>query len=169
MPIVASDIKFALSGGAINTDPDSSLGGIISNTFIVTAQLHNLFDLVTSSESQTGDIEYRCIYILNSHATLDLFNSAVYIQFQTPSPDTSGRIGLGTSAINGTEQTIANENTTPSGITWESQTGTTNSLSIGDLPPGGHKALWLERTVVPGAAAYNSDMLSIQVVGDTAA
>ena len=169
MPIVADDIKFALSGGAINTDPDSSLGGIISSTLIVTSQLHNLFDLVTSSESQTGDTEYRCLYIKNSHGTLDLFNAAVYIQFQTPSPDTSAKLALGSSIINGVEPTIANENTSPVGLTWESQTGTSNALAIGDIPAGGHKAVWLERTVNPGSAAYNSDMVSLQVVGDTAA
>ena len=45
-------------------------------------------------------------------------NSVIWIASNTPSADTTIEIALGSSAINGTEQTIANENTAPTGVTF---------------------------------------------------
>jgi len=168
MPIVSSDIQFRLSGGASNTDPNASLGGAKSSTEVVDAQLHNLFDIVSSAESQAGDVEYRCIYIHNNHQTLTLQNARVYIQSNTPSEDTDIAIGLGTSAVNGTEQTIADEDQAPTGVSFQNAVGAGNALALGDIPPGQHRALWIRRTVNPGAAAYNGDNCVITVDGDTA-
>ena len=65
------------------------------------------------------DTEYRCFYVHNAmHATLTMQNSVIWIQSNTTSADTSIEIALGSSAVNGTEQTIANENTAPTGVTF---------------------------------------------------
>lgn len=169
MPITSTDLKFHLSGGAANSDPNAALGGAISTTQIVDATVANLFDNVSSAESAAGDTEYRCFYVKNTHATLTLQAAKVYIQTNTPSADTSAEIGLGTSAVNGTEQTVANESTAPSGVTFSSAAGSGNALSIGNIPAGQHKAIWLKRIVNAAAAAYNSDSVIIRVEGDTAA
>ena len=45
-----------LSGGAANTNPLASLGGIMSTS---TAAGSNIFDDVTGDEGAAGDVEYR--------------------------------------------------------------------------------------------------------------
>ena len=45
-------------------------------------------------------------------------NSVIWIASNTPSADTTIEIALGSSAVNGTEQTIANESTAPTGVTF---------------------------------------------------
>lgn len=168
MPIVAADIDFRLSGGAGNASPNASLGGVKSSTEIVDATLHNLFDVVSSAEASAGDVEYRCFYVHNAHGTLTLQNAVVYISSNTPSPDTTADIGVGTAAVNGTEQTVADESTAPTGVTFSSAAGIGNALALGDIPAGQHRAVWVRRTVTAAAAAAN-DTLTINVSGDTAA
>jgi hypothetical protein len=73
---------------------------------------------VSSQESNDWDTEYRCIYVVNTHASLTLQNAKVWISSNTPSSSTEIQIGLGSSAINGTEQTPGSESTTPSGVTF---------------------------------------------------
>jgi hypothetical protein len=165
MPIVSSDIKYRLSGGASNSDPLLSLGGAKSS---VDAPL-NLFDDVSSAEALAGDVEYRCFYIHNNHGTLTLQNAFVWIQSNTPSNDTDVAIGLGTSALNGTEQTIANENTAPSGVSFSAPTTKGAGIGLGSIPAGQHRAVWVRRNVNSNAQAYNNDTGTLRVEGDTAA
>ncbi len=164
MPIVASDIKFRLSGGSSNPDPNASLGGAKSSNDAG----NNLFDDVGSAESVPGDVEYRCIYVHNAHASLALQNAVVWIQANTSSGDTQVAIGLGSSAINGTEQTVADENTAPTGVTFSEPVNQGAGLAIGNLPSGQHKAVWVRRTINAAAAASN-DTYTLRVGGDTAA
>ncbi len=168
MPITSTDIKFRLSGGGSNTAPNASLGGAKSSTEIGTG-LHNLFDQVGSAETTSGDTEYRCFYVHNAHATLSLDNAVVYIQSNTPSGDTSVEIAVGSAAVNGTEQTVANESTAPTGVTFSSAANLGAALALGNIPAGQHRAVWVKRIVNAGAAAYNDDQVTLRVQGDTAA
>ena len=169
MPIVSTDIKFYLSGGAANADPDASLGDAISATEIVSATLHNLFDIVNSSEANDGDTEYRCFYVKNTHATLTLQNAVVFVQTESPSADTDEEIGLGTSAINGVEKTVADEQTAPDGETFSQANLEGAALAIGNLAPGDTKAIWFKRVISAAAAAVNNASSVLRVKGDTAA
>lgn len=162
MPIVSSDIKYRLSGGAANSDPNASLGGIISANDAGST----IFDNVSSAEASAGDVEYRCVYVRNNHGTLTAQATKIWIQAQTPSADTDVAIGLGTSAIGGTEQTVANENTAPSGVTFSAPANEGAALTIGDLAPGQTKAVWIRRTVNAAAAAAN-DSFTLRVKCDT--
>lgn len=168
MPIVASDIVFRLSGGSGNSDPNAALGGAKSSV-AVGSGVDNLFDQVSGAESAAGDTEYRCFYIHNAHATLDMQVSVVWIQSNTPSAWSTVRIALGTSAVNGTEQTITNESTAPSGVSWSTAENEGAALSIGTIPAGQHKAIWVERAITAGASAYSDDQCMIRVKCDTAA
>lgn len=161
MAIVSSDIKYRLSGGSSNTDPAASLGGVKSST-----DASNYFDDVSSAEASSGDTEYRCIYVHNNHGTLTLQGAKIWIQTQTPSADTDVAIGLGSSAVNGTEQTVANESTAPTSVTFSQPSSFAGGLSIGDIPAGQHKAVWVRRTVNAAAAAA-SDSFTLRVQGDT--
>jgi len=162
MPIISTDIKYRLSGGASNTDPAAALGGAKSSN----AAGSTIFDDVSSAEASAGDTEYRCVYVHNNHGTLTLQGAKVWIQTQTPSGDTSVDIGLGTSAVNATEQTVANENTAPSGVSFSAPSSFAGGLSIGDIPAGQHKAVWIRRTINAAAAAA-SDSFALRVQGDT--
>ena len=165
MPIVSSDIKYRLSGGSSNTDANASLGGAMSSTDVPAGG----FDTVSSAEALAGDTEYRCFYVLNNHGTLTLQSAKVWIQANTPGGDTDIEIGLGTTAVGtGNEQTVANESTAPSGVTFSSAANEGAALSIGDIPAGHRKAVWVKRTVNAAAAAAN-ETFTLRAKGDTAA
>jgi hypothetical protein len=162
MPIVSSDIKQRLSGGAANSSANASLGGAKSSNDAPSA----LFDNVSSGEAIAGSTEYRCVYVHNAHATLTLTAAKVWVLANTPSADTTVDIGLGSSAVNGTEQTVANETTAPTGVSFSAAGTEGAALAIGDIPPGQHKAVWIRRTVNTNTTAVN-DTFSLRVKGDT--
>ncbi len=165
MAILSTDIQYRLSGGASNSDPNASLGGAISSTAAGT----NIFDNVSSAEASAGDTEYRCLYIRNGHATLTMQSAKVWIQSNTPSADTAVAIAIAGEGINGTAETIANENTAPSGESFVTAVDEANAISIGNIPPGQHIAIWVRRVVNASAAAYNNDGFTLRTKCDTAA
>lgn len=164
MPIASADIKYRLSGGAANADPLVSLGGAKSSVDAGS----NLLDPVSSSEALAGDIEYRCYYIHNAHATLTLENAVAWISANTPSADTTIDIGVGTSAVNGTEQTVANENTAPAGVTFLAAATEGAAVALGNIPPSQHRAVWIRRTINAATAATN-DTATLVAKGETQA
>jgi hypothetical protein len=167
MPIVASDIVLRLSGGSGNTDPNAALGGAKSSTAFVTATLSNLFDVVSGAESTSGDTEYRCVYVHNGHGSLTLQNAVVWIDTNTPSASTTFEIALAGEGVNATAETVANENTAPVGETFSAPATKGTGLSLGDIPPGQHYAIWIKR-IVSASAVYSAlDNAILKVEGET--
>jgi hypothetical protein len=163
MPITAAEIQYRLSGGAANANANASLGGAKSSTAVPL----NFFDDVTSAESAAGDIEYRCFYVHNNNGTLTLQNPVIWIQANTTGNRVA--IGIGSSAVNGTEQTVANEGTAPTGGVAFSQPANKGAgLALGNIPPGQHRAVWIRRTIAAASPASN-DTYTLRVEGDTAA
>lgn len=162
MPIVSSELKYRLSGGAANSDPNASLGGVISANDAPAS----LFDNVSSAEALTGDVEYRCFYLRNTNGTLTALGLRVWIQANTPAADTQVAIGLGTAAISAAEQTVANENIAPVGVTFSEPANEGAGLLVGDLAPNAFKSVWVRRTINPGAAGAN-DSFSLRQKCDT--
>ncbi len=162
MPIASSDIQYRLSGGAANSNPAASLGGAKSST----AAGATIFDDVSAAESAAGDTEYRCIYVHNNHGSLTLQNAVIWIQTNTPSGDTTVAIALGGEGLNGTAETVANENTAPAGESFSSPASKGAGLSLGNIPAGQHYPVWVRRTVNAGAAAA-ADSFTLRVEGDT--
>ena len=170
MPIASSDIKFRLSGGASNSDVNASLGGAKSSTEVTTNVVDNLFDSVSGTESAAGDIEYRCIYFHNGHGSLTAQNSKVYLTSNTTSANDTLDLAAGTAAINATEQTVADETTAPTGVSWVTNaTSYASGVSLGNIPSGQHKAIWIRRTVDAGAAAADANAATLEIGVDTAA
>lgn len=168
MPIVGSDIQYRLSGGAGNTDPNASLGGAKSSTQVTDNVLNNLWDDVSGDEGSPGDTEYRCEYVHNAHGSLTLLSPVVWISSNTTSTDDEVDIGVGTAAVNGTEQTVANESTAPSGVTFSHPTTKGAGLALGNLPAGQHKAVWIRRVVGASAAAKDANAYNVTAEGDSA-
>jgi hypothetical protein len=168
MPIVAADIDFRLSGGSSNSNVNASLGGVKSSVELVDNTDNNLFDDVTGDEHTAGRVEYRCLYVHNSHGSLELSSAVLWIQSDTTGADSDLSIAVGTAAVNGTEQTVGNETTAPSGVTWsDAATSRATGLALGNIPAGQHKAFWLRRTITAGSTPQAADTCSFQVGGDT--
>lgn len=162
MPILNSEIQYRLSGGASNNNPNASLGGEKSSTLVG----DTLFDNVPSSEAAVGSVEYRCIYVHNANSTLTLIDPKVWLVANTPSPTTSVSIGIGTSVQGGVEQSVADETTAPVGVTFSEPSSFATGISLGDIPAGGHRAVWERRTVNAGTVAI-VDEYTLGVQGDS--
>lgn len=161
MSLISTDLKYRLSGGAANAAPITSLGGVKSSVDMPTG----IFDDLTSAQAAAGLTEYRCIYVHNAHGTLAALIAKIWLLTNT----TASRIaiGVGTSAINATEQTTASETAAPVGVTFSTAPiNLATGLDLGEIPAGQHKAVWLRRTVAPGAT-LTTDTFSLRVQCDT--
>lgn len=173
MAIVASDIqkRFSVAAAAGDTTAGTaatSLGDQVSTTQITDATLNNLFDDVSGAESAAGDVEYRCIFFLNNHATLTLESATVAIQSETAG---GANIAIATDniavsakgAATAQADVVANEQTAPTNV---SAFGA-GPLSLGNIGPGQVKGVWVRRTVPAAAGALNPDGVVLRVTGDT--
>lgn len=167
MPIVNTDLKIRLSGGASNSDPNASLGGAKSSTEVTDNSTHNIFDLASGTETNAGDTEYRCVYLHNGHGSLTAKNVRIYVSSNTTSTTTEMDIGLGSSAINGTEQTIADEQTAPTSVTFSHPTDYASGLASADIPAGQHRSVWFKRIINAGTSALNDDSVTLKYDCDT--
>lgn len=133
-----------------------NIGGAIGSA-LTSNVLNNLFDDVSSTESIAGDTEYRCFYIKNTGSV-----SATNVTARVTSQPTHSTLalGLGSSGKNGTEQTVANEDTAPSAVTFSS-----DWINIGTLAAGDYYPVWVRRTVGAGAGISISDSATITIGG----
>ncbi|HPS70504.1 MAG TPA: hypothetical protein PLO19_07170, partial [Candidatus Cryosericum sp.] len=151
MAIATTDLIWRLSGGASNTDPAAALGGAMSTAgggvITKTKTFNSIFDDVTGAEAAAGDIEYRCIYIHNEHATLTLSSAKVWIEANTTNTEID--IGLDLAGKDGTADTIADESTAPDpAVTFAHNcTAYASGLALGNLAAGEGYAIWIRRTI----------------------
>jgi hypothetical protein len=165
MPLITGDFVTRLSGGAANASGNASLGGIKSSN-AASSTVDQLFDQTSSAEALAGDVEYRCVYLHNANATSGMLTTLVWISANTPSTTTTLAIGVGTAAVNVTEQTVADESTAPAGVTFTEPATQGAGLALGDIPAGQHKAIWLRRTINAATAATASDTWSLGYAAD---
>lgn len=166
MSIITADFVTRLSGGASNAVGNASLGGAKSSTAASTS-VDGLFDAVTAAQAAAGLVEYRCIYLHNANASDTMTAARVWISANTPLAGTDLAIGVGTAAVNATEQTIANEATAPSGVSFSSPSTAGTGLALGDIPATQHKAIWLRRTVTAGSGASANDTFTLGFDAET--
>lgn len=182
MPIAASDIKFKLSlktgvGGNDSTQPDvnESLGKYISTTEITDNTLNNLFDDVSGDENAASDVEYRCIFVHNAHATLTWTTVVVWLSAEV-SGGTSIAIAIDDEVDSPIDQAaaqadlVANESTAPgAGVGAFSAPVTKGTgLALGDIANGYCRAIWIKRSAAD-TVALDADGVTIRCEGDTAA
>lgn len=165
MPLISGDFVTRLSGGSSNSDGNASLGGVKSSTAASTS-IDGLFDQTSSAEALAGDTEYRCVYLHNGNGSSEMLSAVVWISANTPSGGTALAIGVGTAAVNGTEQTVANESTAPAGVTFSEPASQGAGLALGNIPAGQHKAIWLRRTVNASTAATANDTFTLGYAAD---
>lgn len=167
MAIITGNFETRLSGGAANSDGNAALGGAKSANSM-SSSVDALFDYTSAAEAVSGDVEYRCVYLHNANAVDTMLAATVWIAAQTPLAGSVLAIGLGTAAINATEQVIANESTAPSGVTFSEPSAFASGLTIGDIPAGQHKAIWLRRTIIAGSGSSPNDTWSLGYQCETA-
>lgn len=179
MAIVSGDIlykfayKTAAPGNANASDGDGSLGGWISTTELTTGATHDLFDVVTGDDNAGLDVEYRCVFIHNNHATLSLQNAVVWLSAEVAGGAVAA-IGIDPTAASALGATpaqavsIADEDTAPAGVAFTAPTSKATGLSLGTLAAGEVRAIWVRRTAAD-TVAVTGDGATIRVEGDTAA
>lgn len=161
---VDTDVEMRLSGGTGNAAIAASLGGAFGNA-ITDNVTNNLFDNVANSEITAGAlVEYRCFYWgLKSTSPGPMTGVVLWISANTPATDTTVDIGVEPGAVNATAQTVANETTAPTSVTFTAPSTSGTGLALGDFTAGQKKAVWVRRTVNQNAAAASdSFVLSYQ-------
>ena len=171
MPITQGDIKYYLSGGAGNTNPALSLGGVRSTTQLVDNTGANLFPNAPGAETLAGSNSYLCLLVRNEHGTITFQNCRFYITQNTPSDEDEIDIAIGSVAKNTTEITIANINTAPAaGITFSHPMTYATGLVVPDLAPNDFFPLWFYRKINANLVdPVNINSFKFNVDGDTSA
>lgn len=162
--MIPADITKRYSGGAANSDPTLSLGGVLSSVEIPGGQ-GNLFANIGTAERGSGSVKYRCFYFVNEHPTETLANAVVYIASQTPSPGTDIALGLDPAGVGGGAASIPDEDTAPAGVAFSAPSTAGAGLSVGNLAPGASIAVWLRRTTNAGTAPLAADPFTITITG----
>jgi len=144
----------------------NSLGGARLTTKVLTGIKHNLIQRVTYSESIASVDKYYCVYIRNDNATKPILNTTAFIEIPSPKQSDHFKIGKGTAAVNGTEQTIANINTAPTGVTFFDADVFNNGIFIGKLNALEHKAIWIWQHVDVNREEMTNNKVRISVFGD---
>ena len=125
-------------------------GGAINTSVKVANNIRgNFFAGVSRADAILGSDHYGCWYVRNDHATETLTNVVVFIDVNTPHEDDIIMIGKGTSAINGTEQTIADIYTPPNSVTWSEAPTYNQGVLLGTLKPGESQAFWIWDKIDP--------------------
>ena len=182
MPIISSDIKIRLSvksGSAGNSlaqaDVNASLGKYISTTDITTAVANNLFDNVTGAENAASAVEYRCIFVYNSHGSITLENAGIYISSQVAggsvlaiAVDNVAASAIGGSSAQAFEATDSTTSPGGSAGSFSSPSSSGAALALGSIPAGFCKAVWVRRTAA-NTGAVDADGGTLVVLGDTSA
>jgi len=162
-----------------NSDIMLSLGGYSSTTLLVNAAIHNLFDVVSTSERVSGDIEYRCFVMKNTNWTYTFKNIKIWILADTryDKDDVSFAIEIPTGdPILGICQSVATEGTSPivnsgnvsdwSDAVTEQDGLTLNINSHGyDLGPNEIIYIWVRRNIILGANTRNNQHVIFRMKG----
>jgi len=169
MAIASSDIKIRISGGASVTDPNLALGGAMSTVaggVITTDVLNNDMDDITSSEASAGITIYHGYFYENAHGSLTYIAPKFYIASQTSSGDTSVEVAIADEAKNLAIETVANEETAPSGPAFSTPANFAAGIATGDLDASDNRGIWVKYIVGSSAAAV-LDSYTLGIQGDT--
>lgn len=179
MPIVSGDLlrKYSVkTGSAGNSTAGTmagSLGKYISTTQITSGVANNLFPDVTGSENAASNIDYKCEFLHNSHASLSLTTTVAWISAEVAGGataaigvDPTAASAIGSASAQAVE--VADKDTAPAGVTFSSPTTKAAGVAMGDIAAGFCRALWWRRSAA-NTAALSGDGATVRMEGDTAA
>jgi hypothetical protein len=164
--IADGDIDFKVAGASTGTSPvaavSPSIGNRVSST-VMPSSVHGLFDLVTATENDVNQTDYRVVYFHNKHATLTAQNVKIWLQGTPGDPAGGAVVGLAvdtTAASNYTgtnaAQAVTGADTGASAaasLTYVTDADTEGeAINLGNVGPGQVKAFWVRRAVADAAA-----------------
>lgn len=122
------------------------------------------FDDVESAEQAAGDTEYRAVFLENA-GSLEITNLTVWLG------DCDATVQIAAEAVDGDGkiQTVADEDTAPTGLSWNAGTDKGSGLVIGSLAAGARVGLWIEREIAMGAAAGPQFQVELECEFDVSA
>lgn len=179
MAITSTDIvlRYSVVTGAAGDSTAGtaagSLGKYASTTAVATGA-NGLFDDISGAENAASTVDYRCIFVLNNHATLTMQNAVVYLSAEVAggasvalAVDNIAASAKGSASAQAAQ--IANETTAPTGVgAFSSPTTVATGLALGNITPGQVRGVWVRRTAA-NSAALDADGVTIGVGCDTAA
>lgn len=180
MAITSAELVWKGSGGSSPgnstavADPNNWLGTYMSSTTWAGGSLHDLFDIVTGDENAASDVEYRCVFVHNTNGSLTLQSPKLWFSAVTSGGADLAVALAGQGVVSATQagtpqaDTIANENTAPSGETFSAPTSKGAGISVPNIPSGSCIGIWVRRTAT-NSSAQNSDGGTVRIEGDTAA
>lgn len=179
MPIASSDIIYRLStkSGAAGDSTAAviadALGKYAATTAVSGTAQNNLFENVTGDENAASTVFYKCVFVLNNHATLTLTSAVLWLSAETAlggslalGADTTAASAKGSASAQALS--IANRTTAPAGVTFSAPTTKGAAIALGNIGPGQVKAFWVRFTTA-NSAAINADGGTWRVEGDTSA
>ncbi len=140
------------------SDSSGSLGGNISDILIPTQQLNNIFDDVTGDENAAKTTEYRCIFVQNNHKTITWERVKIWV-YSKAEGGTLVDIAVGDSKV------IKDKYTSPDEV-FSHPTLKVNALSLGNIPPGESRPVWIRRSA-QDSKALNNDDFTLVYEGDS--
>jgi hypothetical protein len=148
-----------------------SIGGVKSSSQLSAVSLHNLFDRVTGDEALNGVTRYRCLYFVNVDSDAEGFLDPVSLYFSAlPTNGDLITMGLSAQGKNANATVIANENTTPAGVSFSapiSRTASTLILPEGPYLQNDYIGVWFAQEIPPEQITSVSNTIMWVVVGDT--
>ena len=172
--VVAGDIDLVLSGGVSNTDPAASLGGAKSTqagAVVADDVANEVFHDIASDDASAGITLYSGLYYENTNVSDDYLDPVIYFSSQTSSGDTSAEMAIADEDVDTTIETIANEETAPSGPSFSAPGSVGAGLAIGatgdgDLAATEYRGWWL-KYIVSSSASAATDTMTVAIQGDT--
>ena len=169
---MAAVLEIHLTGGAVNSDYNLSLGGLYSSQTMASAAMNNLFDNVSPTEATAGDAEWRVIDIYNS-GDASAVDVDIYWSAATASPKTEVYLGVSSSAVASdgnphvtawAGQTLATETNSPTSPTITVGSYYTGApLRLRDIPQGYASRVYIKRVVDAGAGNLSNDLCTLTV------
>lgn len=147
----------------------ASLPGSNDDDTITIANIANeTFDDISKQESLDGDIEYRCFYLKNAHATDEMLNVTIWLKSDAVGADSltlgADLAGVGDGVSTGVADTIANENTAPDpAVSFSAPSSRPTGIVLGTLAAGKCVAFWIKRTVP--ADTTTSTAIDLSIIG----
>lgn len=137
-----------------------------SDSLTLTNFVENLFDSVGSGEAQAGDTEYRAVMVRNDSA-YTMYSMIVWILTNTPFADDTVEIGIEAADGNGDIQSVANESTAPTSVSFSAPADEANALSIGNIDSAKNYGVWIKRVVTATTQRYADNSFSLNFKADT--
>lgn len=142
------DVRAKLSGGSNNASAAASLGGVRSSV----QASSDIFNNVSRLQADTGQTDYRLIYVTNLSDSMSA-SVVAFIDVQLTGTQ-SLAIAVSTEGVGATVASIGSSTSVPSGVSFSAPSTVETGLDLGTLGPGQSRGLWLRRTIT---ALINAD------------